>query len=256
LSYLAKHQQRPRSREGYRFKRAWFKHRWVWDADREHMLLNGPRGSYRFHAMKDPLARFITADGAASAKTSADHTAIGSWILTPRYDLVWIGCRLVQAEIPEQPAILKEEYDRHKVWAAYIEAVFSNVALYQYAARSNMTVGAVNPHGKDKLTRATPALILAEAGQLWLPDDEEAETSGFPIDYVLEELCAFKGDPKLDLRDDVVDVLSYAVAVREDRGGDSGGSTAPGAVPQPKAGQWRQYGPKQGPQPKIMGGAR
>lgn len=235
LLYQAKHLQEPRSKDGIRFKAAWLQKRWRWDNDHEHIILADDRGEYRFHSQRGYKARYGTADGAASAKSSADFTAIGSWLLTDRGDLLWIGCRRLQAEIPDQPTILAEEYVKHGMQWVAVESVLSNVALYQHANRNTMmNVRKVDPKGQDKLARATPAIVLAEAGNLWLPMDDDAARSGFPLAEVLDELISFTGDPKLDRHDDLVDILSYSVDQRSMLVTTSG--SGPTAVPAPKPG--------------------
>jgi hypothetical protein len=57
--------------------------------------------------------------------------------------------------------------------------------------------------GKGKLVRATPAIILAEAGKLWLP------TTGDWIRSYIDELVRFTG--RDDREDDQVDITAYAV---------------------------------------------
>lgn len=236
LTYQAKHLQEPRSKEGIRFKMAWFERRWVWDDDRTHILLTDHRGTYRFHSVTGVRARFGTADAAASAKSSADPTAICTWILTERHDLVWLSCRREWKEIPDQPALLAEEYARNLMQWVCVEAVFANVALYQFAQRTAMNVRPVSPRvgGRmvDKLARAVPSIILAESGKIWLPDPLVAEELGFPLDDVTEELAAFTGDDKVDRHDDLIDNLSYATAERS-RYVDPEAGDAPLVIPPP-----------------------
>lgn len=207
IGYRAKHQQDPQDKEGYRFKKKWFRY---WKYDGDFLILDDGKGSVqRFNKSKQ--THFGTADGAASASTSADFTAISAWLTSPRHDLVWLGCRREQIEIPEQPAVLAEEYKKHGMEWVGVEAVLSNVALYQLAKRTKMNVRKLDPEGKDKLARATPAIIFAEAGRLWLPSPETARANDFPLDAVEAELTAFTGDEKADEHDDVVDNLAYAV---------------------------------------------
>src|SRR5262249_4522806 len=156
-----KHQQDPQSAEGYRFKRAWFaRRRWRYDGD--FMILDDGEGSVqKFRPERQTC--FGTADGASSEKTSADYTAIRSCVVSPRNDLVWATCRREQVEIPEQPAILQEEYKARRMDWVGVEAVLSNVALYQHARRTTMVVRKLDPGGKDKLARATPAIVFCES---------------------------------------------------------------------------------------------
>src|SRR5262249_12797664 len=61
------------------------------------------------------------------------------------------------------------------------------------------------PEGKGKLVRATPAIIRAEAGQIFLP-----ESAPWREDFVAD-LVMFTGDEKQDAYSDQVDALAYAV---------------------------------------------
>lgn len=225
--YRAQHQQNPQNAEGTRFKRAWFdRRRWRFDGD--FVILNdGQTPPQRFNWRT--ASRWGTADGAASAKTSADFTCVCGWMPTPRNDLVWWSCRRERLEIPDQPGMLQAEYTEHQFQWVGVEAVLSNVALYQHAMRTTMAVRKLDPEGKDKLARATPAIVFAEAGRLWLPDEETARKIGFPLDAVLAELTAFTGDDGQDEHDDIVDTLAYAIKCHGP-GGTTGGSSGPSAV--------------------------
>ncbi|HYH63585.1 MAG TPA: hypothetical protein VD866_02700 [Urbifossiella sp.] len=223
--YRAKHQQDPMSKEGYRFKAAWLKRRWRRDpSSPDFVVLEDERGAYRFKLTGTP--RFATADGAASAKRTADRTAVGVWANSPRGDLLWLDCVARRLEIPDQPKLLEEVYARHKFKSIGVEAVASNRALFQFAQRQHLAAIPLDPKGLDKLAHAQGALILAEAGSLWLPDP--VAVPGFPLDDVLNELLQFAGT-KEDAHDDLVDVLSYAVDMRPRVGAASGGA-APFAV--------------------------
>jgi hypothetical protein len=62
---------------------------------------------------------------------------------------------------------------------------------------------------RDKLANAANAMNMAEAGRIWLPDDDPA----FPLEEVEAQLLRFTGDPKRDAHDDIVDTLSKAANV-------------------------------------------
>lgn len=226
IGYRAKHQQDPQDKEGYRFKAKWFADR-LWRYDGDFIVLDDGKGSVqRFRPDQRP--RWGTADGAASAKTSADFTAVSAWVTSPRNDLVWVGCRREQLEIPDQPDMLAEEYRKHRMQWCGVEAVLANVALYQHARRTNMVIRKLDPERQDKLARATPAIVFAESGRVWLPDHRTAREIGFPLDAVLAELTAFTGEDKRDEHDDIVDNLSYAVKCHQAGGTPSGAGTPAG----------------------------
>lgn len=244
LNYLAQHQQTPRSAEGIRFKAKWFERRWKYDPDGVHVLLEDEKGSHRFHplAAVSIVDRFGTADGAASAKTSADHTVISTWIITRRYDLVLFGCKRYQVEIPEQPDLLEAEYRRWSMNWCGVEAALSNRALLQFAQRRRMIIRAMEPGGIDKLARATPAIILAESGRVWLPDDDSAHRNEIPIGEIEAEITGFTGDPKMKEQDDFVDTFAYAVLHFNGVDASDASGPMPTVAPKPGATSWQNPG--------------
>lgn len=67
------------------------------------------------------------------------------------------------------------------------------------------TVHELDPEGKSKLTRATPAIIRAEQGRIFV--NESMPT----LEEWVAELCLFTGNEKEDVYVDRVDTLAYAV---------------------------------------------
>lgn len=244
LMYEAKRNMRPRSAEGIRFKSRWFRKRWCWDADGSHIHLLDEHGvSFRrFHVVNDVLHRFGIADGAASLKTTADYTVISTWLLTDRFELLWIGCKRERAEIPEQPDILEAEYKSRGMEWCGVEGVASNVALLQFALRRAMVIKPLSPGQRDKLARATPAMILAETGRVYLPSIDTAYAENFPLDDVLDELTGFTGNEKIDVHDDIVDTFSYAVEQFNAPGEDGSAGTAPSGAAPPAPSQFNPFG--------------
>lgn len=223
IGYRAKHQQDPQSLEGYLFKKEWLVRRWRrCEHSPDFVVLEDDRGAYRFKITGIP--RWATADGAASAKRTADPTAVGVWVNSPRGDLLWVDCFRRWLEIPDQPKLLEEVYEKHQFKSIGIEAVASNRGLFQFAQRLKLNALEMNPKGLDKLAHAQGGLILAEGGGLWLPAD--GAVPGFPLDAVVSELLQFTGTDA-DEHDDLVDLLSYACDMRP-RVGHGVGSSAPG----------------------------
>ena len=66
-------------------------------------------------------------------------------------------------------------------------------------------VKGLEPQGKGKLVRATPAIIKCEAGQVYLPE------SAPWLEEFVAELVQFTGIEGQDAADDQVDAFSYAV---------------------------------------------
>src|SRR5262249_1067108 len=80
--------------------------------------------------------------------------------------------------------------DEHGVVAVGIEAIANQQSLYQHCQRLGLAAIPITPAGKDKLSRSTAALVVAQMGRLWLPAEGQAN---FPLYEVVEELLAFTG---------------------------------------------------------------
>ena len=192
--------------EGGRYKPEWLRKYWKWDAGRHHIVLTDGRGEYKFPAASAPT--FVTCDPASSSKRTADFTVFGVWKSSPRGDLVWLDCIRRQVDIPDQPKLLQEVYDKHQFHLIGIEAVASNQSMYQFAERLGMHPARLTPKGNDKLAHAQNAIIAAEAGRVWLP--APGMVDGLPHADIEAELTSFTGT-KDDTNDDICDVVSYAV---------------------------------------------
>lgn len=149
----------------------------------------------------------IPADTAASAKTSADFSAIlvvamaGYGIETE----MWIyDCIHVQEEVPEVTTILERVQKKYRLWIA-VETVAANAgrAVSQMLRRSNSKLRIVDVEvgGKDKFTRSIPLSAAWNQGRVYVPMDEEW------ADELIEEFKLFTGVD--DLHDDIVDAASH-----------------------------------------------
>jgi hypothetical protein len=208
---------------GGRFRRDWFTRRWTRRGDYIQVRDRDGRLEYEFMP-GEAVARFITVDPAASTSRRADYTVISDWVLSPRADLVWLGCERFKAEIPDIVPRISAAYLRTKPgpdqrgrgasWIG-IEAIASNMAVFQLATRQTRPVLPARPLNKgdrDKLIHATKGITLASTGRVILPTEGAAALSSppFPLEDVLSELVRFTGDDKQDDHDDCVDTLSYA----------------------------------------------
>jgi predicted phage terminase large subunit-like protein len=194
--FQAMYQQSPTLAAGNLFRRSWFK-QYVIDGDR--YLLDGGRAVDRRECY-----RFAVVDPAASEKQSADYTAIGVFMVTPQNDLLVLDMvreRLGVEGIVPRLRLLAERYNPGFV---IMEANGFQVALAKEARRTPgiPAVREVTPESRSKLVRATPAIIRAESGQIFLP-----ERAAW-VEAFLEELATFTGME--DRHDDQVDVLAYA----------------------------------------------
>jgi predicted phage terminase large subunit-like protein len=196
LWFTAMYQQSPILPEGNLFRRGWFRQ---FVADGDQFLLDGGRVFAR-----RACYRFLAVDPAASEKQTADYTAIGVFAVTPENDLLILDMvreRLGVEGIVPRLRRLAAQYAPDFV---VMEANGFQVALAKEAKRTPglPAIREVTPEGKGKLVRATPAIIRAESGQIFLPSKAPW------AECFLEELTTFTGMD--DKHDDQVDVLSYA----------------------------------------------
>lgn len=106
------------------------------------------------------------------------------------------------------------------------------------------TVKELKPEGKGKIARAAPAIVRAEAGQIWLPYADD-RTNPWVSDFV-GELCAFTGkDGRQDHRTDClayavleIDQLGYARGTLTEAEMPKGGGRRPGPFYQDWWGQF------------------
>jgi predicted phage terminase large subunit-like protein len=206
VGYAAQHQQRPTPREGALFKEQWWRY---YAAGPDYYRLQ-PSGDVVPH---DHCLKFAVMDPAGGVSAGADYTAIGFFAVTPKNDLFVL--HMVREQIPVEEIVrrLKRECARMRPEYVCIEGGFLQSAHVR-AARKEWGMPAVrevDPGGKSKLVRATPAVIRCEAGQIYLPE------SAPWLDDFLAELRVFTGVN--DAHDDQVDVLAYA-ALQVEAGGE------------------------------------
>lgn len=234
------------------FFRKWFRYyRWQGDpaaqSSRPHIIRTGehlgrdgvkllPGSQYQF---------FATADTASKVKTQNDPTVICVWWYDPvDHDLGLVDVFRDWITVPE---ILPEILTLYHKWGCdfvMIEDASSGIGVIQEARTARgqgINVAAYNPHTTDKISRATPAQIRMESGQIYLPVHHPL------LDVVEAELLGFCADP--DQHDDIVDNFSMAahyVSNRREYGGF--GSTSP-TVPRASSNRITPSGP-----PGIIGG--
>ena len=152
--------------------------------------------------------RFAAVDPAGGTSEHADYTAIIALARTPRGNLAVLD--VVRERIPVEE-IVQRVWDlcraQEIAWIAWEDAFLQSAYIRQARAKPGMpTIYAIDPGGRSKLVRATPAILRAEQGQIYLPDHHPRWLEPF-----LAELCAFTGDPAMDGHDDQVDALAYAI---------------------------------------------
>jgi predicted phage terminase large subunit-like protein len=144
-------------------------------------------------------------DPAASEKQSADYTAMLAGALTPLGDLLLLESekeRMTPDKIP--PAMLRFAR-RHGIEFYTFEDSGFQIAVVLEARKLNgmPPIREVAPRGKGKVVRATPAMVKAEAGQVYVPDPSPPW-----LDNWFDVLERFRGE---DEENDVVDAFADMV---------------------------------------------
>lgn len=159
-------------------------------------------------------ALFITVDPAATVKTGSDYTAMGCFATNSR-DL--LPLEVIREKIPldsivQRLAVLSQRWKPQ--WIG-IEAIGFQSGLVTQAEQHRdirATIVPLEPRSKEKLVRATPAILLAESGRIFLPEED----SVLWLDDFVSELRQYTGDPTKDGHDDQVDMLAYAVLMMQE----------------------------------------
>ncbi|PZR80339.1 MAG: hypothetical protein DLM65_08500 [Candidatus Aeolococcus gillhamiae] len=192
--FSAEYQQEPVPAGGSIFRREWFRYyRPVADGA---FVLDG--GVYVAGA---DCRRVMTCDLAVSTKTSADYTVLACWAVTKANQLLLLDLQRSRMEGPDIVPALRRMYESWHPATVGIESVAFQLSIVQEARRAGLPVRELKPD-RDKVSRALTAAARMEgagvffrAGAPYL-GDLEAELLRFPAGR----------------HDDMVDVLSYAIA--------------------------------------------
>jgi predicted phage terminase large subunit-like protein len=216
--YAAQHQQRPYPKGGALFKREWWTNRCRYELQNgEAILRQGKPGVL----ILNDCSVFVIVDGAASSKSTADHTAICVFAVDGDNDLyvLWVvrGRYEVEEIIPVvqdvcaawRPDWVGIEASGFQVWfvkAARDKSRFPHIPTVKELKPTDGMKSSIGA-GKGKAARAAPAIIRAEAGMIFLPYADDRANPW--VGEFEEELYAFTG--KEGREDDRVDCLAYAV---------------------------------------------
>lgn len=171
----------------------------------------------------------IAGDPAGGVGESADFTAFVVCAITPNGRVLVLD--VVRDRIAVEGIVprLAELCQQWRPLYVILEDAFAQSA-YIRQARGTLGIPAVrpmSPRGRSKLVRATPAIIRARNGEIYLP-----HRAGWLEDFTAE-LCAFTGDDTLDAHDDQVDALAYIVLAVQEWG--VGGDDTPVVLGRPRA---------------------
>jgi predicted phage terminase large subunit-like protein len=217
-AYAAQHQQRPYPKGGALFKRDWWKNRCRYELRGGDAIVRQGKPGVR---VLNECSIFVIVDGAASSRSTADHSAITVFAVDGDNDLyvLWVvrGRFEVEQIIPTvedvcrawRPDWVGIEASGFQVWfvkEARNRQHFPDIPTVKELKPTDGMKSAVGS-GKGKAARANPAIIRAEAGQIFLPYSDDPANPW--VAEFEEELYAFTG--KEGREDDQADCLAYAV---------------------------------------------
>lgn len=190
----ALYQQRPRPESGAIFKRQTF--RYFEQSGDYYILTREPGIQETYH--KDQLWCFQTFDPSGTAREQSDYCALGTWLVTPKSDLMLIDVVRQRSESAEQLPLLRNLYARYGPQVVGIESKSMGLTLFQMARNMGMPVVELKAE-HDKVIRSIPMTARFEAGKVFF------RSGAAWLDELEEELIAFpKGG-----HDDQVDMVSY-----------------------------------------------
>jgi predicted phage terminase large subunit-like protein len=203
--WAALYQQRPAPVAGGLFKRRRFRY---WESLPPIGERYGAAGGRRMRLGDgDPILvdltwRFITADLAASTKTSADWTVFSAWSITNGGDLVLLDRVRDRLEEADHWSNAKPLRERWGVDVVYVESRMFGTTFVMDATRDGIPVSELKAD-TDKITRALPASARVDAGRVWFPKDAEW------LEEWESELVSFPNGAF----DDQVDTFAYAARI-------------------------------------------
>lgn len=200
-------------------KQEWFKRRW-WKKQEYYILDDG--NSLRSFA-EDRLFIFQVVDSACSeadgiegksfkANYVPSFSCCGTFALTPDCDLLWLDNLHTKSSIPD---FCNRIVDAVKKWRPGFVKVESNTvgsAVLQILHAKGITV-VPQFSDRDKIQRSLYAQVDAEAGKIWLPDEDKLDVPWLPP--LEDELFTWTG--KKGEQADQVDVLSSAAQYRSQK---------------------------------------
>lgn len=202
-TWAALFQQRPRAKEGNKFKRGWFRY-WSWAGDGLIRLRSfEPDAPSKLVKLAD-CRIFGTVDLALSIRKAADFTVLAVWAVTPDADLILLTLYRDKLEDPQIVPKLAELHERHGPGFWAIEANGIGLGIVQQARRAGLPVRGI-VQSQDKITRASTAIVRVEAGQVFFPAASIEKPVPW-LDAFENELLSFP----VASHDDQVDVLSLA----------------------------------------------
>jgi predicted phage terminase large subunit-like protein len=151
--------------------------------------------------------RFATMDPASSERETADWTVLAVWGITPDNRLLLLDVMREQTATGHL-RMMAAAWQKWRPTYIGVEAEKIGTLMGRMARRQGATVKALHPD-TDKVTRAIPAGVRVDAGDVWFPTVDQAP---FDLAAFEEELTQFPNGP----HDDQVDAAAHAYNAIED----------------------------------------
>lgn len=193
--FNALYQQRPTENEGDLFKREYF--RYFVEEQEFFILFNGQERKEVIR--KNDCIIFQTVDLAITEKETSDYTVIGTFVVTPKKDLLVLDIYRARIDMPTQKRVIRDLFNRFSPSFIGIEAQAYQLGLIQELRIEGLPVKELRAL-KDKVARALTIATRYEAGSVYHLKNAKY------LNYFEDELLRFP----LGEHDDQVDVMSYA----------------------------------------------
>lgn len=188
-------QQDPTAAQGTLFLRDRWQY-WTWDTWPHRINLGGSVRDLR------DCWRYVTADLAATTRTSGDFTVAAAWALTMDRLLICLGVVRDRVADTGHWALIRPLAVEWRAPDVGVESSMMGTTLVRQAVRGGLQPFDLHADA-DKLTRAIPYAHMVAERQVWLPDGADW----------CEEWVGEHADFPAGAHDDQVDVGAYAARV-------------------------------------------
>ncbi len=197
-------QQNPEDEMGANFR----PRKWPLYADTGDAYVIEEAGQPRQIVLKIDMMIFVTVDWAWSVKSSADHTAIGVFGLTPDGKLLILEMKDHRYRPEELAPALAAVCRLHRPATVAVETGHPTLSTGYRKYPEIPEIRWINPESKDKLFRALNAIVMAENGRILLPKVSQPWQERYIV-----QMSGFTG--MNDDEDDMVDATSMAAKLAQ-----------------------------------------
>lgn len=162
-------------------------------------------GTITYVPERDIVVRYAVADTATTDKTRSDYTVVTVFAITKDRRLLIDSVHRKKLESPDHEDFVRRICKQFLTRFLAVEDQTYGKALIQHLIRKGGIIVRKLKSDGDKISRAIPATIMMDNGQLYVPQGAEW------LETFIDECCKFPNAT----HDDQVDTLSYGVRVWE-----------------------------------------